>query len=101
MQKFFSLDLKFICISNNIINKLEKILKKYQISLKKVVNANYVKEFFVNSEQDLCFLSKKIIEGCNPNEVMFVNKIKKNQGFLKNFSIFLIKFVFSSNISCF
>ena len=85
---FFSLDLKFISISNSIIKDFEKILKKYQISLNKVVNANYVKEFFEKdqeNEDNICILSHKIIEGENPNEVTLVKKIMKNQGFFEEF----------------
>ena len=56
---FFSLDLKFISISNNDIKNLENTLRKYQIFLKKVVSANYVTEFFGKSGEDICILSQK------------------------------------------
>ena len=46
-------------------------------------------------------MTKKILDGYNLNEVKLIEKPKEIKDFLKNFSIFLIKIVFSSNISCF
>lgn len=81
----FSLDIKFICASNNLIKNLEKILKKYQISLSQVVSASYVKNFLSNEEKNIFLMSKKIINGHNPNEVILVGKNSKKQGFFEKF----------------
>ena len=83
--KNFSLDLKFICLSNNLINNLEKTLKRYQISLNKIISAAYIKNFITNEDEDMFKLSKKIIEGYNENEVLLVDKNIKNQGFFEKF----------------
>ena len=63
---------------------IEKSLKKYQITIKQIVSAKYVEEFF-NDNTDLVKKSKKITEGCNPNEVRFYKNIKKNEGFFVKF----------------
>ena len=42
----FSLDIKFISLSEKFIKTLEQSLKKYQISLNKIISANYVESFF-------------------------------------------------------
>ena len=85
----FSLDVSFICLSNDLIKKIEIILKKYQISLKQVVNANYITKFLDEDDNNIFLISKKVIAGHNPNEVMLVDKIPKNQGFFeKLFSYF-------------
>ena len=81
----FYLDVKFICLSNNFIKNVEIILKKYQISLKQSVNANYINKFLNNDEKNVFLMSKKLIEGHNPNEVFLVNKISKNKGFFEKF----------------
>ena len=81
----FSLDLKFICLSNNLIENLEEILKKYQISLGKIIDARYVKDLFPNDNQNLIDRAKETIEGCNKNEIMLVPKTQKNKGFFEKF----------------
>jgi cell division ATPase FtsA len=81
----FSIDISFICISNRLIKSLEKILKKYHISLNQVVSANYAMKFLINDEKDIFLMSKKIMNGHNPNEVMLVEKTSKNEGFFEKF----------------
>ena len=41
----FSMNIRFICLSFEFINKLEKILKNYQISIDRILSADYVKSF--------------------------------------------------------
>ena len=81
----FSLDIKFISISKTLIKNLEKTLKKYQISIKQVLSANYIKKFLTNDEQDIFLIAKKIADGYNPNEVKLVSKTIKNPGFFEKF----------------
>ena len=83
--KNFSLDIKFVCISTSLIKDLKKIFRKYQISLNHIVSANYIEKLFLNEEIDIFLMSKKILKGHNPNEVLLVEKIKKNQGFFEKF----------------
>ena len=86
IKESFSVDLEFICLSNEIIKNLEKILIKYQISLGQIVNASYIREFLTNEESENIFLmTKKILSGYNSNEVILVNKSNKNQGFFEKF----------------
>mgnify|MGYP001168373913 FL=1 len=83
-----ALDVKFICLSNDLIKNVEVILKKYQISLKKVVNANYINNFLNEDEDNIFLMSKKIIVGHNSNEVLLVDKVPKNRGFFEKFFSF-------------
>ena len=83
--KNFSLDIKFIGISSDYIKNLELILKKYHISLKRLVNGNYVKSFLTEDEKDLFLMTKKILNGLNPNEVVLINKTDKKHGFFEKF----------------
>ncbi len=83
--KNYSLDLELICISENFIKRLEIILKKYHISLNRVLNANYIERFYTSNDRNVFSMAKKIIEGHNPNEVMLLDKIDKNQGFFEKF----------------
>ena len=81
----FSMDIKFLCISNHLIKNLEKILKKYQISLNRLVSANYIKKFLPTEQKDIFLMAKKIINGHNPNEVFLIEKTQKNKGFFERF----------------
>ena len=81
----YSLDIKFHCIPIELVENLEKVLKKYQISLSQVVNSQYVRNFLSNKQNDLFLMTKKVISGHNPNEVLFVDKIPKNKGFFEKF----------------
>ena len=63
-------------LTHNFVKKLENCLEKYQISISKIINAEYVEKYF-NNDDDLFIKAKKITEGCNPNEIEFLNKSKK------------------------
>ena len=80
----FSLDIKFISLSEKFIKTLEKSLKKYQISLNQIISANYVVSFF-KDDHDLITKVRQITLGCNPNEVKFHKKNTKNMGFFEKF----------------
>ena len=82
--KSFSIDVKIICISNDVIKNFEMVLRKFQISLGRVVNANYISKFLKNND-DIFLMAQKIINGHNPNEIKLVEKVNKNQGFYEKF----------------
>ena len=81
----FSLDIKFICIPINLIKKFEETLKRYQISINRIVSAGYVLNFFSQNEHSIIRNAKDIINGCNENEVRLINKARKNIGFFEKF----------------
>ena len=81
----FSLDLKFICLSDDLFKSFEQILKRYQISLKSVTAYDYIKKFIDEDSSDIYNLSKKIVKGSFENEVMIVTKNHKKQGFFEKF----------------
>ena len=81
----FSLEVNFNCISHEFIEDLEKILKKFQISINQIISANYIKNFIKNNDEDVFLMTKKIINGHNPNEVKLVNKTRENKGFFEKF----------------
>ncbi len=81
----FALDVKFICLPNNIVRNLEEILKKYQIAIQQLVELDYVSKLSSESKDDIFFTTKKVIEGSNINEVKLLEKINKNKGFFERF----------------
>tara|TARA_B100001063_G_scaffold244526_1_gene277495 strand:+ start:4189 stop:4890 length:702 start_codon:yes stop_codon:yes gene_type:complete len=83
--KSYSVDIKFICISDNLYRRLEDILKKYQISLNQVISAKYIENFLSDPDENIFSMTRKIINGQNPNEVRLINKSLKNKGFFEKF----------------
>ena len=81
---YFSLDIKFICLSDIFVKNLEKCLSRYQISVDQIISANYVRDYFEDNN-DLFRKAWKITEGCNPNEIKFYNKSLNNRGFFEKF----------------
>ena len=80
-----SVDLSFICIPNNFLQNLEKVLNKYQISLGKVLSYKYLNSFIDIANNELGLVSKKILHGFNENEVIFTHKRSKNPSFFEKF----------------
>ena len=81
----FSLDTEFICLSKNLIENIEKILKKYHISLNQILSASYLEKFKDNTDNNIFTTASRIISGHNSNEVLLTGKITKKQGFFERF----------------
>ena len=79
-----NLEIQFKSISNEIIYNLNKVLQIYQININKYVDGNYVKNFF-NNEKEISKMTFDILNGCNENEVMVVQKNTKKSGFFEKF----------------
>jgi len=85
----FSLDVSFICLELRLVEKFEQILKKYQISLNQILDANYIESFFNKEDEDIFNMGNKIINGLNVNEVKMISKkIQKNGLFERFFNLF-------------
>ena len=80
-----SIDLSFICIPDDILQNLEKIFKKYQISVSKTFSFRYLNNFMNIKSNELSQVSKKILDGFNENEVLLINKRSRNVGFFEKF----------------
>ena len=81
----FSLDTEFICLSKNLIENTETILKKYHISLNQILSASYLEKFKDNTDNNIFTTASRIISGHNNNEVLLIGKINKKQGFFEKF----------------
>ena len=77
--------MRFICLPSSVLKNLEKILKKYQIVIQHLVEANYVKGFDTVSDKDIFIKARNVIEGLNVNEVKLLQKMTKNKGFFEKF----------------
>ena len=79
-----NLVIQFKSISNEIIHNLTKLLQNYQINIIKFIDGNYVKNFF-NKDIEISEMAFDILNGCNVNEVMVVQKNTKKLGFFEKF----------------
>ena len=80
-----SLDLSFICVPNNILNGLEKVLNRFQISVYRTISYQYLHSFLKISGNNLELVAQKILTGFNENEVILMKKKPKNHGFFEKF----------------
>ena len=78
-------DLSFLCLSKKLIKDLEQILRNYQISINKIVSADYIENYFENDNSDIFSNCQRIIEGINQNEVLLIAKNQKKLGFFERF----------------
>ena len=83
--KNFSLDISFICLPDELIQSIEKTLKKFQISVNQILSASYIEKYVSDKDINFFKMTSKIIRGHNKNEVKLVNKTSKNKGFFEKF----------------
>ena len=81
----FSLDISFTSLPIYFLKKIEVIMKKYQISISKVVSYEYLINYFDNEQVDTFEMAKGIINGQNENEVHLSPKTRENVGFFEKF----------------
>ena len=84
-NKEFNLEIEFITISNEFINRIDHVLKNYQIKSIKCLSKKYTQNLFSLEDMELSVQSHKILNGYNENEVLFVLKKLKKQGFFEKF----------------
>jgi len=85
----FCIEVQFKSISNVFASQIEKSLQKYQITISKFLDGQYIQNYFKDQHYDLSKMSYKIQSGCNQNEVILIPKsIKKRRFFEKFFQLF-------------
>ena len=83
--KNFSLDISFICLPDELIKQIVKTLKKFQISINRILSATYIDKFAKDRDTNFFKMASKIIGGYNENEIKLINKTLKNKGFFEKF----------------
>ena len=84
------LEIEFICLDNNLINKVKSLFQECKIDVKNIISFDYAKKF-LNQDKDytLCVSAKKILNGANQSEVYFMDiSSKKPSLFHKIFNFF-------------
>jgi hypothetical protein len=75
------LEVKFECLKYKIVYLIKKILSKYQISVEKILIADYLKQSTENKTENIVYLANKFISSKNSNEVSWTNKKPYKHGF--------------------
>ena len=83
--KNFSLDISFICLPDELTKNIVKTLKKFQISINRILSATYIDKFANDRDTNFFKMASKIIGGYNENEIKLINKTLKNKGFFEKF----------------
>lgn len=79
------IQVNFICLEDRIVDNLRKIFSKYQISIDKIFNYEYLKNSNNNNNENIVKLANDNINGLNVNEVFISRKILKNRSFFERF----------------
>ena len=82
----FSLDIEFICLSKILISKLDDLFNNNTISIKKIISAEYVKNFYnIAIDQNICETGYRLVAGLNKQEVVIIPKKVQIKGFFERF----------------
>ena len=84
VKKFMCVDLRFICINQQTVDKFKNLFKKKQIFLEKIFSAEYLEEFMTNNENIINSVDK-VESGINKSEVSLVPKKSIKKGFFERF----------------
>ena len=84
------LEIEFICLNKNLINKVKKLFNECKINVKKIVSYEYAKNFLNNDKDEtLCVSAYKILNGANKSEVILTESPSEKHGlFNKIFNFF-------------
>ncbi len=75
----------FICLEDEIVEKFKKIFSKFQISINKILCHEYLKNFNNHESKNIVKVANDNLNGLNVNEVYIAKKTSKNKGFFEKF----------------
>ncbi len=84
------LEMEFICLDKNLVDKVKNLFSECKIQINKIVSYEYAKKFLINEEDDtMCLSANKVLNGSNQSEVYLVESSPKKRGiFNKIFNFF-------------
>ena len=80
-----SIDVSYICLPKKISKTIENVLRKYQISLDRMLSLDYLNSFLDDKNENLYTTAQKILDGFNENEVFIADRNSKKLGFFEKF----------------
>ena len=84
------LEIEFICLDKELINKVKRLFNECKININKIVSYDYAKRFLISDRDDtMCISANKILNGENQSEVFLTEALpKKTSIFNKIFGLF-------------
>ena len=84
------LEIEFICLDKELINKVKRLFNECKININKIVSYDYAKRFFISDRDDtMCISANKVLNGVNQSEVYLGDALpKKTSLFNKIFGLF-------------
>ena len=84
------LEVEFICLNKNLIDKVKKLFNECKIDVKKIVSYEYASKFLTDyKDETLCVSACKILNGANKSEVILADNSTETHGlFDKIFNFF-------------
>ena len=79
------IQVNFICLNDQIIQNLKRILSKYQISLSRILSYNYLNDLKKYPGESIFKVANNNLNGLHKNEVLIAKKSLKYQGFFEKF----------------
>ena len=79
------LEIKFMCLKNQTVLLIKKLFSKYQVSVEKILLADYLREYRHNQNDNLVEVASKIIDGHNDKEILWKNKKTYKIGIFEKF----------------
>ena len=80
-----SIDVSYICLPKKISKTIENVLRKYQISLDRMLSLDYLNSFLDDKNENLYATAQKILDGLNENEVFIADRNSEKLGFFEKF----------------
>ncbi|MDA9753319.1 hypothetical protein N9U93_02260 [Candidatus Pelagibacter sp.] len=84
-SKELIIQVNFICLNEQIIEKFKTVLSKYEISLNKIFSFNYLDSLEDHKITDIFKIADQSITGFYNNEIFLTKKSSKNLGFFEKF----------------
>lgn len=81
----FSIDVCFICLSDQLMKEIERVLKKYQIFSTKTISSNYINNLYPEDNQSIIKLITRLQNVINENEVSLTLKNTRKSGLFEKF----------------
>ncbi len=79
------IELQFISIPNNVVLKIDDILKNYQIKIIQYLDRDFIQNSFLDTNLSFPEMIYRIIRGYNNNEVAVISKNPRKLGFFEKF----------------
>lgn len=79
------LEIKFILLSNKILEDLKKVFSNYEILVRNTLYYNYVVNFKNLETNNIFVIASRLLKGVNKKEIFYTKRPAKNLSFFEKF----------------